>query len=90
MESTLNGEKNPFYNTPKSMQQSSESTADRVSDIAHGFSDEVMTSYGDLSEQVKMISDKSLQFVKKYPVYSLLGAAAVGIVIGSMIRKKNI
>ncbi len=89
METSLTPEKNPFYNEPKSVQlNSSESMADRVTDVAHSFSDEVITRYGDLTEQLKLASDKSVDFVKKYPVYSVLGAAAVGIVVGSMIRRK--
>ena len=72
------------------MNEASETVASRVTDVAHSFSDEVTRRYGDVADVVKMASDKSVEFVKKYPVYSVLGAAAVGIVVGSMIRKKII
>ena len=79
MESTLQNEKTPFFNTPKSMQLNADSEI---------ISDEVTGKYADLADVVKMASRQSVEFVKKYPVYSVLGAAAVGMVIGSMIRKK--
>lgn len=54
-----------------------------------GFSDSV----SDLSGRIKFASteaaEKSIGFVKKYPIHSTLGAALIGFFIGSLSQKSK-
>ena len=42
---------------------------------------------GELKDAVTDITEKSLKFVKEHPVYSLVGAAAIGFAAGAAIRQ---
>lgn len=42
--------------------------------------------YDDLARTAESGYEASLSFVKKYPLYSILGATAVGLVAGAFLR----
>lgn len=53
------------------------------SDMIQSFRDK----YHELEEQARAAADSSVSFVRKYPVYSVLGAVTVGAILGALIRR---
>lgn len=53
--------------------------------------DEIATTVSDLHDNMKATTNKmaeeSVEFVKKYPVHSALGAGAIGFLAGYIISK---
>lgn len=45
--------------------------------------------WDEVSEIAKKISAEAAGFVKKYPVQSLLGAAAAGFLLGALLNRKR-
>ncbi|MFZ3230662.1 MAG: hypothetical protein WA160_10695 [Pseudobdellovibrio sp.] len=41
-----------------------------------------------LNKKTKELADTATDFIRKYPVQSVLGAAAIGFIIGSFLKKK--
>ncbi len=50
-------------------------------------SSELESTYNDLKSQAESGLDSTIAIVKRYPLYSLLGAAAVGAVAATLIRR---
>ncbi len=49
------------------------------------FRDEAMQRYEDIEARAKELASASYDVVKTYPVYSVLGAAAIGFIAGSLL-----
>lgn len=45
--------------------------------------------YEDVRERAEDALDASVDFVKKYPLYTVAGAAAVGFIAGALIRRMS-
>lgn len=41
-----------------------------------------------LQKTAKEVADVATDFIRKYPIQSVIGAAAVGFIIGSLLKKK--
>jgi ElaB/YqjD/DUF883 family membrane-anchored ribosome-binding protein len=44
---------------------------------------------GDLKKIASDAADETAQFVKKYPIQSVLGAAVIGFLLASYLKKKS-
>lgn len=41
-----------------------------------------------LQKTAKEVADVAADFIRKYPIQTVIGAAAVGFIIGSLLKKK--
>lgn len=46
-------------------------------------------SYKMIRERAEDAADVSVNFVKRYPLYTLLGATAIGVLAGFLLSRKN-
>jgi hypothetical protein len=49
----------------------------------------IINQYEDLKDQVSDVTETSISFVKKYPLYTLAGALAIGVVTAMVIRGRK-
>jgi ElaB/YqjD/DUF883 family membrane-anchored ribosome-binding protein len=48
----------------------------------------VQDTYEELGGQAQEWADQSVKLIKRYPLYTVLGAAAVGFLAGAIIRRR--
>lgn len=61
----------------------SESLKDAFEKIEHNEDVQAM------KDSAKEVADVATEFIRKYPIQSVLGAAAVGFVLGNILSKKK-
>lgn len=68
--------------------KASQATSQAASSL-EGFRDEAMERYEDIETRAKELASASYDVVKTYPVYSVLGAAAIGFIAGALMSRKH-
>ena len=61
----------------------------RAQEVESEWSDKFADKYDDLKDQAGKGYETSIDFVKKYPLYSLLGATVIGFAAGALIRRSR-
>lgn len=80
------------------MQQ--QKVSDKLNGRAQDLKSEATTAFKDIAESAMHLKDRvqevssnaveqSVDFVKKYPVYTAIGAAAVGFLAGALLRRSK-
>ncbi|MNL40247.1 hypothetical protein D3C87_1625830 [compost metagenome] len=59
-----------------------------ISDMAHSFGSSAEEVYHNMEERARRAADASEDFVHKHPFSTVLGAAAVGLVAGILLRRR--
>jgi len=96
METTPNELKNSVssagqYAADKSKQvaNKAEGAIDKVSDTLHDQQKHVQEIYDSAKQRAQQAADASVDFVKRYPFYTVAGAAAIGFVAGILLRRSK-
>lgn len=63
--------------------------ASQAMDTFDGWRDEVESRYHDVEKRARELASVSYDVVKSYPIYSVLGAAAIGFLAGAIISRRN-
>lgn len=62
---------------------------DSAMDTIEGWREDVEARYHDVEKRAREIASASYDVVKTYPIYSVLGAAAIGFLAGSIMSRRN-
>jgi LPXTG-motif cell wall-anchored protein len=76
--------KTSMMNSIDGMDISSESSS-----LVSGFTKKLGSTYEDIKEGVSSATDSSVSFVKKYPLYTIAGIAAVGLAAGFYLKSRK-
>ena len=78
-----------IHKKAKSMSAAVLNNAKMEDESVSGISDKMMSTYEDIKDQVSNAASTSVSFVKKYPLYTLAGVAAVGIAARLYLRSRK-
>jgi ElaB/YqjD/DUF883 family membrane-anchored ribosome-binding protein len=59
------------------------------STLLEGLSDTLSAKYEDFKDSAEEAKDSTLSFVKKYPLYTLAGALAIGVVTAMFLSRSE-
>jgi ElaB/YqjD/DUF883 family membrane-anchored ribosome-binding protein len=68
--------------------QSADSLTSVATDAIKGNFDEVKNRYNDVREKALQYSDEVTHAVEQHPIYAVLGATAVGFILGALLTRK--
>lgn len=90
---TATTNKQEVKNAYNGAQKNLEKNIDDIYEKAEEKMSYIAQNLSDMTEKVKQassdISDKSIDYVKKYPVHTALGAVAVGFVLGVYLTARR-
>lgn len=81
--------KNEVSNSARHASRQATKAASQAADTFEGWRDEVEDRYHDVEKRAREIASASYDVVKTYPIYSVLGAAAIGFLAGSIMSRRN-
>ena len=73
--------------TSKNINQATESVSNKYKEGVKSF--DKWPQYSEVKELAEEGLESTFAIVKKYPLYSLLGAAAIGVIAGSLISRSR-
>lgn len=81
--------KNEVSNGARQVARQATQKASQAAENLEGWRDEVESRYHDVEKRAREFAGASYDVVKTYPIYSVLGAAAIGFLAGAIMSRRH-
>ena len=81
--------KNEVGNSARHAAHQASKKASQAADTFEGWREEVEGRYHDVEKRARELASVSYDVMKSYPIYSVLGPAAIGFLAGAIMSRRN-